>query len=74
VPRSRSKRSSYRPPQRPNPKASPKWLAPLGLGLILVGIVQVLLMYIVGLPGAGLNLVIGFGLMAGGLVALSRYR
>lgn len=74
MPRSRSKRSSYKPPARPKPKSSPKWLPAVGLGLILVGVLLVVLTYLVGLPAAGVNLVVGFLLMAGGLMALSRYR
>jgi hypothetical protein len=74
VPRSRSKRSSYKPPPRPKPKAAPTWVAPVGLGLVLAGVALVLLTYILGVGNGALNLVLGFALMAGGLVALSRYR
>lgn len=74
MPRSRSKRSSYRPPARKKPAPSPKWVPWVGLGLIIVGVVLVILTYIVGLPAAGINLLVGFGLMAGGLITLSRYR
>jgi hypothetical protein len=34
----------------------------------------VILVYVVALPGGNLNLFMGFGLMAAGLVALSQWR
>lgn len=77
MPKSRgrgSKRSSYTPPKPPNPKASPRWVPILGLVLIGVGITQVILTYVIPMPGGSLNLVIGFALMAGGLIALSQWR
>lgn len=75
MPKSRSKRSSYTPPKPPKPKASPRWVPYLGLGLIFGGIALVLLAYLVpGFPGGNLNLIVGFGLMAGGLGVLSQYR
>lgn len=77
MPKSRgrgSKRSSYTPPKPQKPKPSPSWVPILGLVLIGVGILQVILVYIVALPGGNLNLFMGFALMAGGLIALSRWR
>lgn len=75
MPKSRSKRSNYTPPKPPKPKPSPRWLPYLGLGLIGLGILLVLLAYMVpGFPGGNLNLILGFGLMAGGLGVLSQYR
>lgn len=75
MPKSRSKRSQYQPPKPPKPKPSPRWLPPLGLGLIGLGVLVVILNYFVeGLPGGNLNLIWGFVLMAIGLVALSRWR
>jgi hypothetical protein len=77
VPKSRgrgSKRSSYTPPKPPKPKPSPRWVPIVGIVLIAVGIVQVILTYVVALPGGSINLVMGFILMAGGLIALSQWR
>lgn len=75
VPKSRSKRSSYKPPKPRKPKPSPRWLAPLGLGLIGAGVLLVLLAYMVpGFPGGNANLIVGFSLMAIGLGVLSQYR
>lgn len=75
VPKSRSKRSSYKPPKPPKPKPSPRWLAPLGLALIGVGVLLVLLAYMIpGFPGGNINLIVGFALMAAGLAVLSQYR
>jgi hypothetical protein len=77
VPKSRgrgSKRSSYTPPKPPKPKPSPRWVPILGLALIGVGVLQVILTYLIPMPGGNLNLIMGFVLMAGGLIALSQWR
>jgi hypothetical protein len=77
VPKSRgrgSKRSTYTPPKPPRPKPSPRWVPILGIALIAVGVLQVILVYIVRLPGGNFNLISGFVLMAGGLLALSQWR
>lgn len=75
MPKSKSKRSRYQPPKPPKPKPSPRWLPPLGLGLIALGILLVILNYFVpGLPGGNYNLIVGFVLMAAGLITLSRWR
>ncbi len=76
MPRSKSKRSSYTPPKRPRPKPSPRWLAPAGLGLIALGIIVILMAYIFPglLPGGNAVLVVGFVLLAAGLVLLSQWR
>lgn len=75
MPKSRSKRSSYTPPKPPRPKPSARWVAPTGLGLIGVGILLILLVYLVaGFPGGNLNLVVGFVFMAAGLGVLSQWR
>lgn len=75
MPKSRSKRSRYTPPQPAKPKPSPKWVPWLGLGLIGLGVVEVILSYVVpGFPGGNLNLVFGFLIMAAGLLTLSQYR
>lgn len=72
MPRSRSKRSSYRPPPAAKPKRSPRWQPYAGLGAIGLGMVVVVGGYLVQLPLGGWSLLIGFVLMAAGLVVLSR--
>lgn len=74
MPKSRSKRSSYTPPKPTKPKPSPIWVPVVGIGAILAGVGLVILAYVVALPGGNLNLVIGFVLMAAGLITLSRWR
>lgn len=47
----------------------------LGLGLIGVGTLILILIYLIpGIPGGNINLIIGFVMMAAGLVTLSRWR
>jgi hypothetical protein len=74
VPKSRSKRSSYTPPKPAKPKPSPRWVPYVGIGLVIAGVLLVITAYVFPLPGGNLNLVIGFAMMAGGLIALSRWR
>ncbi|CAN5919984.1 hypothetical protein BH23ACT10_BH23ACT10_04970 [soil metagenome] len=75
MPKSKSKRSTYIPPKPAKPPPSPRWVPILGLSLIGLGTVLLIVIYLIpGLPGGNLNLIIGFILMAGGLVALSRWR
>lgn len=74
MPRSRSKRSHYTPPKPAKPKPSPKWLPYVGIGLVIAGVLLVIGAYVLPIPGGNLNLVIGFVMMAGGLVTLSRWR
>lgn len=45
------------------------------MSLIGLGSLILIVMYLIpGLPGGNINLIIGFVLMAGGLVTLSRWR
>lgn len=74
MPRSKSKRSRYTPPKPPKPKPSPRWVPIIGVGLILLGVLLVILAYVIRLPGGNLNLVLGFALMAAGLLSLSQWR
>ncbi len=75
MPKSRSKRSTYIPPKPQKPKPSPRWVPPVGLGLIVLGIALILVNYIVtSFPGGNYNLIIGFVLMAAGLGVLSQWR
>ena len=75
MPKSRSKRSTYIPPKPAKPKPSPRWVPVLGLGLIGLGTLLLILIYLIpGVPGGNINLIIGFVMMAAGLVTLSRWR
>lgn len=75
MPKSRSKRSTYIPPKPAKPPPSPRWVPVLGLSLIGLGALLLLVIYLIpGLPGGNINLIVGFVMMAGGLVALSRWR
>lgn len=75
MPKSKSKRSRYIPPKPPKPKPSPRWVPLLGLSLIGVGTVILIVMYLIpGIPGGNINLIIGFILMAAGLITLSQWR
>ena len=76
MPRSRSKRSNYRPPPARKPPKPPRWVPVLGIGLAVLGLLVVVLGYVVDLGGAwtGVGLLGGFGLMAAGLVVLTRVR
>lgn len=75
MPKSKSKRSYYVPPKPAKPPPSPRWVPALGLSLIGLATVLLVVVYLVpGLPGGNINLIIGFLMLAGGLVALSRWR
>jgi cell division protein CrgA len=76
VPKSKSKRSTYIPPKPAKPKPSPRWVPPLGLGLIILGVVLIIVQYsFTGLlPTGGWTILIGFAVMAGGLGVLSQWR
>ena len=75
MPKSKSKRSNYIPPKPPRPKPSPRWVPIVGLSLIVIGIVLIILTYALGtgvLPSW--TIFAGFGVMAAGLLVLSRWR
>lgn len=75
MPRSKSKRSTYVPPKPVRPKPSPRWVPTLGLALLIAGAVLLIATYLVpALPGGNLNLIVGFVIMAAGLITLSRWR
>lgn len=76
MPRSKSKRSSYTPPKPPKPKPSPRWLPITGLAIIGIGLALIIFTYILPgvLPGGNLVLIVGFVMMAGGLLLLSQWR
>lgn len=68
MPVSKSKRSRYTPPPKPKPKPSPTWVPVLMLGLLVIGVVDLVLYYLGVLPGGSRTayLLAGFGLIAGG--------
>ena len=75
MPKSKSKRSSYIPPKPPKPKPSPRWVPVVGLGAIAIGILLIILTYAINLPWLGnWGIIIGFIVMAAGLIVLSRWR
>ncbi len=76
MPRSRSKRSTYIPPKPPKPKPSPRWVPVTGLAVIAVGLAIIVFSYLAPavLPGGNYVLIVGFVLMAGGLLLLSQWR
>lgn len=75
MPRSK-KRSTYTPPPRPKPKASPVWLPWTGIGLLGIGVLVVILYYLLpgAIPAGRVVLTAGFVAMGAGLVVLSRWR
>lgn len=70
--KAKSKRSTYRPPDPPKAKPSPKWVPAVGIALVVVGALVVIATYLTGLPTW--LIVVGFAGMAGGLIALSQWR
>lgn len=83
MPRSKSKRSTYTPPKPAKPKPSPRWVPVVGLGVIGLGVVLIILAYLATglfngpdapIPIGNLTLVIGFVMMAAGLLLLSQWR
>ncbi len=76
MPRSKSKRSTYTPPKPPRPKPSPRWVPIVGLSIIAIGIALIIVSYILPgvLPGGNYVLIVGFVMMAGGLLLLSQWR
>lgn len=76
MPKSRSKRSNYTPPKPAKPKPSPRWVPVGGLALIVVGLILVIVSYMAPgvLPWGNAWIIIGFVLMAAGLLLLSQWR
>ncbi len=74
VPKSKSKRSTYIPPKPPKPKPSPRWVPVVGIAGIGLGIVLIILTYVLGGVLPNWSIFVGFGLMAAGLLVLSRWR
>lgn len=76
MPRSKSKRSTYVPPKPSKPPPSPRWVPITGTALIVGGLLLILLNYVFSpFPVIGnYSLVLGFAVMAAGLIVLSRWR
>jgi hypothetical protein len=82
VPKSRSrKKVDYTPPptRSPSKRVSPPWVAPLMVGLFLVGIVWLVLFYVTNndLPVSALgnwNLLVGFGFIIAGFGVSTQWR
>jgi hypothetical protein len=83
VPKSRvRKRTVYTPPPKKSArrKASPVWVGPVIVALLVVGLGWIVVYYVTenGVPGLSAlgnwNLVIGFGLVIGGLTLATRWR
>jgi hypothetical protein len=82
VPKSRSRaKVAYTPPPTRSTKkrVSPPWLAPLMIGLFLIGIVWLVLYYVTGgsLPVKSLgaaNLAVGFGFIIAGFITSTQWR
>lgn len=75
MPKSKSKRSNYIPPKPAKPKPSPRWVPIVGLSLIVIGVVLIILTYALGTAiFPSWTIFAGFGVMAAGLLVLSRWR
>jgi hypothetical protein len=82
VPKSRVRqKAAYTPPPTRSPKkrVSPPWVAPLMVGLFLVGIIWLILFYVSNnaIPAPGLhnwNLLVGFGFIVAGFGVSTQWR
>ena len=81
MPKSRVRsKAVYTPPTRTaKAKVSPRWLVPVMLGSLLVGLVWIVLFYVSQekLPISAIgswNLVIGFAFLVSGVVLATRWR
>jgi hypothetical protein len=75
APRSR-KRGRYTPPVPRTKKVSPKWMGPLIIALMVLGVVFIILNYMNVLPGGASDwyLVGGLGVILVGFILATRYR
>ncbi len=81
MPESRSrKKPAYVPPPSPAgaPKANPRWLVPVMLGLMILGLLWIVATYLLNaeypVPGIGQwNLLIGFVLIIAGFTLTTRW-
>ena len=82
MPKSRvRKKAVFTPPPTRSPKkrVSPPWVAPLMVGLFLIGIVWLILFYVTNnaLPISALenwNLLVGFGFIVAGFAVSTQWR
>ena len=82
MPRSRVRqKAAYTPPptRSPNKRVSPPWVAPLMVGLFLIGIIWLILFYVTNsaLPIEALsnwNLLVGFGFIIAGFGVATQWR
>jgi hypothetical protein len=81
VPKSRVRtKSVYTPPPRTaKSKVSPRWLVPVMLACLLIGLTWIVLFYVTSgsLPISALaswNLVVGFGFIIAGVVLSTKWR
>ena len=78
MPKSKSKRSNYRPPPKPNPKPAPKWVPVLFFTFLGVGFVLTLLRYVLAasIPFFDNNLIlaVGLALIAGAFGVATQWR
>ncbi|GAA2721136.1 cell division protein CrgA [Cellulomonas aerilata] len=81
MPESRSrKKTAYIPPpgQAAAPKVNPRWLVPVMLGLMVLGLLWIVATYLLNaeypVPGIGQwNLLIGFALIIAGFALTTRW-
>ncbi len=84
MPKSRSKRSTYKPPPKKKPKASPRWFGALIIGVMLLGVAVIVVNYLklmpfTGTPATGFEtenwpLFTGLGLIAFGFLLSTQWR
>ena len=82
MPKSRTrKKAVYTPPRRSaKAKVSPRWLVPLMVACLLIGLAWIAVFYVTGggIPGMSTignwNLLIGFAFIIGGVVLSTRWR
>jgi uncharacterized membrane protein HdeD (DUF308 family) len=75
MPRSKSKRSRYRPPARKKHKPSPKWFGALILVFFGIGVAVIILNYVSLVPGgtAGWYLIAGLISIAVGFILATQW-
>ena len=82
MPKSRTRRKAvYTPPPRSaKSKVSPRWLVPVMVGCLLIGLAWIAVFYVTGgsIPGMSTignwNLLIGFGFIIAGVTLSTRWR
>jgi hypothetical protein len=82
VPKSRTRRKAvYTPPPKSSKaKVSPRWLVPVMVAFLLIGLAWIAVFYVTGgdIPGmieiGNWNLLIGFGFIIGGVALSTRWR